>query len=73
MQNEVQPDRVETLRWYATEANNADAQHALGNMYSIGNGVDPSPDQAFRWFQMAATQGHADAQSQLGVMHFNGW
>ena len=30
-------------------------------------------EKALRWYGLAAQQGHADAQYNLGVMHLNGW
>lgn len=50
------------------EAGNADAQYALGSMYSDGLGVRRSPRDAALWFEKAAQQGHADAQFSLGFL-----
>jgi len=35
-------------------------------------GVDKDDKRAFKWYTLAADQGHADAQYGLGVMHSNG-
>ena len=54
------------------KADDATAQYQLGTMYSSGDGVERSPDQAFAWFQKAARQGHAGAMYNLGVACYNG-
>ena len=41
-------------------------------MYATGDGVPQDDDGAARWSRLAAEQGHADAQSNLGVMYRNG-
>lgn len=49
----------------------ADAQHLLGQKYWTGDGVPKDAAEAFRWYRMAAVQGHADAQAQLGGLYAN--
>ena len=44
------------------------AQFTLGQMYFTGLGVVPNNNEAFTWFNKAATQGHAPAQYYLGKM-----
>jgi len=41
-------------------------------MYELGNGVPENDAEAVKWYRKAADQGHAKAQSNLGVMYFNG-
>ena len=41
-------------------------------MYETGEGVPENDPEAVRWFRLAADQGDADAQSNLGVMYANG-
>jgi Asp-tRNA(Asn)/Glu-tRNA(Gln) amidotransferase A subunit family amidase len=41
-------------------------------MYANGYGVPEDDAEAVRWYRMAAEQGSADAQSNLGVMYANG-
>jgi hypothetical protein len=41
-------------------------------MYYKGNGVPQNYAEALKWFRLAATQGHAKAQSNLGVMYDEG-
>ena len=56
----------------AADQGNADAQFALGMMYTNGEGVPQNDAEAVIWFRRAAEQGHAWAQSILGVMYSNG-
>ena len=54
----------------SAEQGNADAQCALGNMYSNGEGV-PAEDQiAIHWYELAANQGHTESQMRLGRIYF---
>ena len=41
-------------------------------MYSNGEGVPENDKEALKWFQLAADQGVARAQFNLGVMYSNG-
>jgi len=52
--------------------NHPSAQNKLGFLYSSGQGVRQSDFEAFKWWQMAANQGDADAQYNLGVMYRDG-
>ena len=36
-------------------------------------GVTRNDVEAFRWFRLAAEQGHANSQASLGLMYKNGW
>ena len=42
-------------------------------MYQNGKGVPEDHGEAFRWYRLAADQGVADAQLNLGVMYGNGY
>ena len=35
----------------------------------LGEGITKNYDETFKWFQMAAKQGHTDAQFKLGMMY----
>lgn len=48
---------------------NADAQATIGTMYDAGQGVVQDFDAAIRWWQLAAAQGHAQAQVNLGLIY----
>ena len=41
-------------------------------MYLDGDGVPQNDAEAVRWYRLAADQGHADAQYNLGVRYANG-
>ena len=51
---------------------NAEAQCALGNCYSEGNGVEKDWNQATIWYLKAAFQNYAEAQYKLGNCYFEG-
>lgn len=60
----------QALKWYIkeAEAGNADAQYSLGMRYMRGEkvvGGEKNEDEAFRWIEMAANQGHKKAQKQV--------
>ena len=50
----------------------AKAQHNLGVMYDIGEGVTQDYAEAAKWYRKAAEQGNAKAQDTLGAMYDNG-
>jgi hypothetical protein len=41
-------------------------------MYHFGRGVARDYKDAVHWYQLAAAQGHASAQSNLGLMYYEG-
>ena len=58
----------EAVQWYqSAQQGDALAQFQLGVLYANGQGVPQSYEDAVQWYQRAAEQGHARAQSQLGV------
>jgi uncharacterized protein len=56
----------------AGEGGHAAAQFALGSMYSNGQGVSQSKEQARVWFEQAAAQNHATALYNLGLFYDQG-
>ena len=48
------------------------AQFNLGLMHDFGRGTPKDPDQAVKWYRLAAAQGHGGAQFNLGGMYFEG-
>ena len=56
----------------AAQHGNAEAQHNLGFIYTMGHGVDKDFIQGSRWYRVAAEQGLGKAQYHLGAMHANG-
>jgi TPR repeat protein len=53
-------------------AGDADAQHLLGLMYYMGQGVQRDYDEAFVWQYKAAMQGQAAAEYMVGAMLYTG-
>ncbi|HZP88687.1 MAG TPA: SEL1-like repeat protein [Burkholderiales bacterium] len=49
-------------------ADDADAQYALGNAHRYGTGVPQHLPSAMRWYLRAASAGHVPAQVRLGVL-----
>jgi Sel1 repeat len=41
-------------------------------MYFDGQGVQENPAEAFKWFRLAADQGHAGAENSLGAIYLAG-
>ena len=52
------------------ERGDADAQFNLGQAYRLGKGVPLNLGAAQTWFERAATSGHLDAQTTLGLLLF---
>jgi TPR repeat protein len=44
----------------------------MGLSYFNGVGVAVDKSEGVKWFRLAAAQGHADAQCNLGVAYSNG-
>lgn len=63
----------EIMETYAlAEAGNPEAQYFIGCCYYDGYRTSISYDDAKYWFEKAAKQCHADANSRLGDMYFEG-
>jgi uncharacterized protein len=62
----------EMFHYAASYYNSAEAQYQLGKMISEGVLGTRDPQQAARWYNLAAEQGHHLAQARLGNMLFNG-
>ena len=45
------------------------AQNNLGEMYANGQGVSKNEKEATKWTRLAASQGYALAQANLGTMY----
>ena len=52
------------------EKGDADAAFNLGQAYRLGRGVPINLAAAQSWFERAATKGHVDAQTTLGLLIF---
>lgn len=63
---------AEMFRYAASYYNDPDAQYQLGVMLSEGLIGARDLQQAARWLNLAAEQGHVHAQARLGLILFNG-
>jgi len=75
----VTGDAEEAQRWWKkaaplltklAEQGDADAQDDLTWMYHMGYGVPEDIEECLRWRKMAAENGHARAQAELGDFYF---
>jgi len=64
----------EAIKWYNESANNAYVHAAfhLAGLYEKGEVVAGNAVEAVRLYELAANQGHAEAQGILGVIFMNG-
>ena len=51
---------------------NPNAQCNLGNCFDMGDGVAQDDAEAFRFYKLAADQGHTEAENNLGWMYAHG-
>ena len=62
-----------TVDWWSSATSTltvyTSAQFNLGAMYGTGRGVPQDDAEAVRWYRLAAEQGNADAQFNLGVVY----
>jgi nitrogen fixation-related uncharacterized protein len=65
---------VEAAKWYRLAAEQGDgyAQHSLGRMYRLGQGVTMDLSEAAKWIRKAAEQGHKGAFSDMGSLYWEG-
>jgi TPR repeat protein len=56
--------------WFgkAAEQGLANAQLNLGSLYERGEGVEQNPQQAEKWYRLAAAQGSEEAQERLDLL-----
>ncbi|WP_185829243.1 SPOR domain-containing protein [Sphingomonas ginkgonis] len=64
------PARAVSIWKPLADKGDADAQFNLGQAYKLGRGVQLDLAAAQGWFERSARQGHADAQTSLGLMLF---
>ena len=55
----------------SADQGNAAAQHALGEMYEVGEGVPRNEVRALEWYRRSALQGHAPGQVALATLMVN--
>ncbi len=67
-------DRAEAVKLWklSAENGNAEAQHNLGLLYHVGQGVTQNYAEAVKWYRLAAAQGNADAQIMVSAMYYSG-
>ncbi len=53
----------------ADKYNDSNAQNEVAKIYYKGEGVEKDEEKAIQYFKVAAVNGHARAQSNLGVMY----
>lgn len=63
---------AEMFHYAASYYNDAEAQYHLGRILADGLNGPKDLQQAARWFNLSAEQGHGLAQARLGQMLFNG-
>lgn len=63
------PAQADDALMQAAQAGHPQAQHDLGEMYELGNGVAADEREAVRWYEKAAQQGHIQAQVALGMLY----
>jgi len=59
---------TQTLHWARAAANQGhkDAQHLIGALHEIGQGVSINKDEAYRMYTLSAYQGNSEAACSLG-------
>lgn len=62
----------EAAKWFMQAGNNPFAAYSLGGQHLRGQGVEQSDELAYALLHMAAVQGNAYAQYQLGRMYRDG-
>ncbi|MFT5450954.1 MAG: TPR repeat protein [Enterobacterales bacterium] len=69
---EANDQTIFKLLEFAGNAGIAEAQFLVAKLYQAGVGVAESPSQSYHWFALAAEQGYADGQFQLGMQWLDG-
>ena len=71
---DTEPDLKSAMSWYqkAADADDPDAEFALGCIYSMPRTRYSDDREAARMFGRAAENGHAEAQYQIGMMYAYG-
>lgn len=70
-QAEFDKEAVDYFRKAALQGN-ADGEYGLGTMYAGGEGVARDPQEALRWYRLAAGHGHDRAILVLALAHLRG-
>jgi hypothetical protein len=59
---------LDNIIYRADKFNDAKVQYKLAVIYQTGDRVEPNPEEARRWFERAAEQGHEEAARALAGM-----
>lgn len=70
-QLQLTQEQIKMVRLLADQGN-PKAQHNLGAMYMVGQGVERDLQKAILWFKKSAEQGEVLAQHNLGVIYLQG-
>lgn len=62
-------DALEILQSHAKKGS-AEAQYWIGTMHSLGKGTNKNPEEAQRWYLLAAEQGHVKAQYSVAHLYY---
>lgn len=70
----VDVDHLKGLEFFeeAAKHGDADAQNIVGNIYLNADYVENNPQKAFKYYQMAAAQGHLEGMANLGYCYQEG-
>ncbi len=70
------PDPKKSLQWYlkASEYKHANPKvfYMLGQLFSLGKGIEQNLTMAASWFEKSATMGHVDSQMRLAYLYSKG-
>ena len=65
----IDPDKDTFEYWKKlSQTGDAEAQNNLGLLYCSGRGIEKDEELALKYFQLAAEQGHADAQENFRLL-----
>ncbi|WP_143315448.1 tetratricopeptide repeat protein [Clostridium sp. HBUAS56017] len=74
MENVIDLMRRKDLKYDAKKVNmeNVEKQYRYAQMYFNGDGVEVNDEEGIKWLNMAAKNGHGEAQCHLGACYYNG-
>lgn len=74
MENVIELMRKKDLKRNVKTANvdNVETQYMYAQMYFNGDGVEVNDEEGIKWLNMAAQNGHDEAQCHLGACYYNG-
>ncbi|MDS0525902.1 sel1 repeat family protein [Clostridium sp. SHJSY1] len=74
MENVIDLIRRKDLKYDAKKVNadNVEIQYMYAKMYFNGDGVEVNYEEGIKWLNIAAENGHGEAQCHLGACYYNG-